>query len=197
MRNHPKMVMVAVVALVGGLAVGIRVAHAQPACPPGANCGTEQVNGLGDRKKQLLGAGANQLDLAVAMLETNDLRAGYAYGDNKRDDAANFGIFKQNWGMIRASCGQFAGKRESDWNAGAVLNNNLAADIACLHASQRHYGLDRWFAGHRNGSSGLANPNTPDIRAYQVAIRWIEAQLKADPASLGNDVRYWVYVKAI
>lgn len=44
-------------------------------------------------------------------------------GDNKRDDAANFGVFKQNWGMLRvcASRAGFVGQSTSQWNNGARL----------------------------------------------------------------------------
>ena len=45
----------------------------------------------------------------------------YAYGDNKQNDAANFGIFKQNWGMLRVCCSRFRGQPQSNWNNGAVL----------------------------------------------------------------------------
>lgn len=38
--------------------------------------------------------------------------------------------------------------------------------------------MDTWFAWHRNGESGLNNPNTPDIDGYQNAIHWIAEQLK-------------------
>lgn len=44
-------------------------------------------------------------------------------GDNKVNDAANFGLFKQNWGMLRvcASSAGFVGQSESEWNNGAIL----------------------------------------------------------------------------
>lgn len=44
-------------------------------------------------------------------------------GDGKTGDAANFGLFKQNWGMLRvcASRAQFAGQVASSWNNGAKL----------------------------------------------------------------------------
>lgn len=45
----------------------------------------------------------------------------YDYGDNKELDASNFGIFKQNWGMLRECYGPFQGQPEEDWNDGAVL----------------------------------------------------------------------------
>jgi hypothetical protein len=45
----------------------------------------------------------------------------YAYGDGKTEDSANFGIFKNNWYMIRTSCSQFSGQTEAEWNNGAAL----------------------------------------------------------------------------
>src|SRR5689334_2862118 len=56
--------------------------------------GHYMVPGLGARKQAVLSNGGNVLDLAVAMLETETMRASsYAYGDGKKGDAANFGIF--------------------------------------------------------------------------------------------------------
>ena len=167
------------------------------ACPSGVTCGSYNVGGLGARKQQVRNAGGNALDLATAMLETDNMGTNYAYGDNKRDDAANFGIFKQNWGMLRVACSRFRGQSTAQWNNGAVLNSNLSADIQCLHESQSYYGVDRWFAGHRNGSSGLANPNTADINRYRTAVYWIRDRINSNSANLSNDVRYWVNVPAI
>ncbi len=167
------------------------------ACPPGASCGSYAIAGLGRRKQQILNAGGSVLDLAVAMLESDNMQSSYAYGDYKSGDAANFGIFKQNWQMMRTACSQFRGQGTSQWNNGAALNQNLGADVACLHQSQGHYSLNTWFAGHRNGSSGLSNPNTPDINAYKKGVYWIRDQLSSNPANLGNDIRFWVNVPAI
>jgi hypothetical protein len=167
------------------------------ACPSGATCGSYTVSGLGSRKQQVRSAGANSLDLAVAMLETETMQTNYTYGDGKTGDAANFGIFKQNWLMLRSACSRFAGQSASQYNNGAVLNSNLSADITCLHASQSHYGINTWFAGHRNGSSGLSNPNTTDINNYRNAIYWIQNQLNANSANLTNNTRFWVNVPPI
>ena len=179
----------------------VRGSRADPAasltCPSGATCGSYTVSGLGSRKQQVRNAGADTLDLAIAMLETDTMQSNYAYGDNKTGDAANFGIFKQNWGMIRAACSQFAGQSAGTYNNGAALNNNLSQDVTCLNQSQSHYGIDLWFAGHRNGSSGLSNPNTADIRAYKTAVYWIRDRLNASSANLTNDTRFWVNVPAI
>lgn len=167
------------------------------ACPSGASCGSYTVGGLGSRKQQVRNAGGNSLDLAVAMLETDTMNSNYAYGDNKTGDAANFGIFKQNWMMLRAACSQFSGQSASQWNNGAALNSNLSSDVNCLHQSQNHYGINTWFAGHRNGSSGLSNPNTTDINNYKNAVYWIQTQINNNSANLTNDTRFWVQVPAI
>jgi hypothetical protein len=41
--------------------------------------------------------------------------------------------------------------------------SDLYADVASRWECQNYYDYDRWFAGHRNGASGLANPNSADI----------------------------------
>lgn len=167
------------------------------ACPSGMTCGSYSVSGLGNRKNAVRSAGGNSLDLAVAMLETDTMTADYAYGDNKSGDAANFGIFKQNWLMLRSACSSFSGQGESQYNNGAALNSNLGQDVSCLHQSQNHYGISTWFAGHRNGSSGLSNPNTTDINNYKTAVYWIQSQIDSNSANLSNDTRFWVQVPAI
>lgn len=66
-------------------------------CPSnsGKGCGSYQVSGLGARKQQIYNAGGGTWEVAIAMMETERLDTNYAYGDNKRDDSSNFGIFKQ------------------------------------------------------------------------------------------------------
>jgi Glycosyl hydrolase family 134 len=171
-------------------------------CPVNAtgstmSCGSYSVSGLGSRKQQVLNAGADVLDLAVAMSETETMQANYTYGDGKSGDAANFGIFKANWLMIRTACSQFKGQSASQYNNGSALNGNLANDVKCLNQSQGYYGSTLWWAGHRNGSSGLSNPNTNDIKNYRVAVEWVYNQLNASSANLSNNTRFWVSVPAI
>jgi hypothetical protein len=177
----------------GGRADGAATA----ACPSGMRCGSEQINGLGSRKQQIRNAGGNSLDLAVAMLETTNMGTNYPYGDNKQNDAANFGIFKQNWYMLRSRCDRFRGQTTAQWNNGAVLNSNLSADIACLHQVQNSYGMNTWFGGHRNGQTGISNPNTGDINGYKAAIYWIQGQINSNSANLSNNTRFWVDVRPI
>ncbi|KAL2814005.1 hypothetical protein BJX63DRAFT_393294 [Aspergillus granulosus] len=161
--------------------------------------GSYTVPGLGQRKQDILNAGGNTLDLAIAMLETERMTTDYIYGDGKTYDAANFGLFKQNWGMLRVCATRygFAGQSEDDWNNGVILNSNIYADVASRWDCQEYYGVDLWFAGHRNGASGLSNPNTDDINNYKSAVYWIQTQIDSNSAYQSDDTRFWVDVEAI
>ncbi|KAK4870408.1 hypothetical protein LT330_004756 [Penicillium expansum] len=164
------------------------------------NRGHYTVSGLGWHKKAILDAGGNTLDLAIAMLEIEDMNTGhYPYGDAKTYDAANFGLFKQNWGQLRVCASRygFVGKSESQWNDGAILNNNVYADVASRWDCQNYYGYDKWFAGHRNGASGLNNPYTQDIQNYKSAVQWIQKQIDSNNDYKYDDTRFWVDVVAI
>lgn len=142
-------------------------------------------------------------------------------GDNKQDDSSNFGIYKQNWGMLRecASSAGFVGKSTAEWNDGALLkyvnrstgqyivtkgndtngddSGDLYLDVVSRHECQGYYGFDIWFAGHRNGASGIADPNTPDIQRYRSAVEWIQERIDSDPVYLSDDTRFWVDVTPI
>jgi hypothetical protein len=187
-------------------------------CPVETSCGAYSVTGLGARKQQVLAAGASVLDLSVAMEETATMQtSAYPYtasvsansarirnpykfsphGDNKTGDSINFGIFKQNWSMLRTACAQFKGQSAANYNNGAVLNSNLKQDVSCANQAQGHYGTSQWFAGQRAGATGLKNPNTADINTYKSAIYWIQTQLNANPQNLRNDTRFWVYVVSL
>ncbi|CAI4219794.1 unnamed protein product [Parascedosporium putredinis] len=141
----------------------------------------------------------NTLDIAIAMLETERLSTDYAYGDNKSNDAANFGLFKQNWGMLRVcgSRGGFKGQSESQWNNGNRLNWDIYADVAARWDCQNYYGYEKWFAGHRNGATGLNNPNTDDIRFYRTSVEWIQQQIDSQQKYRSDDTRFWVDVTPI
>ncbi|KFY94407.1 hypothetical protein V498_03884 [Pseudogymnoascus sp. VKM F-4517 (FW-2822)] len=165
----------------------------------GRDSGSYTVSGLGARKQAIIGAGGNVFDIAIAMLETETLKTDYTYGDGKTYDSANFGLFKQNWGMMRM-CGSrygFAGQSQANWNNGAVLNSNIYADVVTRWDCQNYYGLDVWFGGHRNGATGLANPYTSDINNYKTAVYWIQSQLQRNSAYLSDDTRFWYYVQPI
>ncbi|KAH8690033.1 hypothetical protein BGW36DRAFT_364764 [Talaromyces proteolyticus] len=162
--------------------------------------GSYTASGLGSRKQAITSAGGTTLDLAIAMLETSDMNTDYTYGDGKTEDSANFGIFKQNWFMLRTSASAFEEQSTSSWNDGAVLNfcsSDLSKDIASRHQSQDHYGYDAWFGGHRDGESGVNNPNTDDINTYKSGVEWIQTQIESSSAYLTDDTKFWVDVTPI
>ncbi|KAB8279074.1 hypothetical protein BDV30DRAFT_232951 [Aspergillus minisclerotigenes] len=159
--------------------------------------GSEQIPGLGSRKQQVISAGGNTMDLAVAMLETTNMGTDYPYGDGKSGDATNFGIFKQNWYMLRTSASEFLGQSVNDVRNGEILNKDLGKDIKARHDGEAKYGFDVWFAGHRNGASGVQNPNTADIKRYRDAVQWIKSQIESDKKYESDNTRFWVDVTPI
>jgi hypothetical protein len=195
------MVLSGLMAGAGALVLGNAGSAAALTCPTvngtTLSCGSYTISGLGSRKQQVRNAGASVLDLAVAMLETDTMQANYTYGDGKSGDSANFGIFKQNWYMLRTSCSRFSGQSASQYNNGSVLNSNLSEDVSCINQSQSHYGLTNWFGGQRDGQSGLSNPNQTVVTEYRAAAEWIESQLNSSSSNLSNDTRFWVSVPAI
>lgn len=76
-------------------------------------------------------------------------------------------------------------------------SEDTAADVTARAECQAHFGYDTWFAGHRNGESGLNNPNTEDIAFYKESIQWIQSQIESDGAYLTDDTRFWVDVTPI
>ncbi|KXG51204.1 uncharacterized protein PGRI_067760 [Penicillium griseofulvum] len=161
------------------------------------NRGTEIIAGLGSRKQEVVSAGGNTRDLAIAMLETKTMQTDYTYGDGKTGDATNFGIFKQNWFILRHSASEFMGQSVGDVDNGAILNSDLGKDIKARHEGEEHYGFETWFSGHRNGESGVNNPGTEDIKGYIDAIAWIQQQIESDEKYQSDDTRFWVDVQAI
>lgn len=160
----------------------------------GMAAGDQTVPGLGARKQQLRDAGANVQDIAVAMMESDDMTSSYDYGDNKIEGATNFGIFKQNWAMLAASNTDLRnmGRRA----AGQKLNTDLRADIAAMHNSRDSYG-DRWADGQRNGADGLADPTSEEVKNYRAALWFTQKKLYANPELQRDDTRIWVDVPAI
>ncbi|PLN82054.1 hypothetical protein BDW42DRAFT_185032 [Aspergillus taichungensis] len=159
--------------------------------------GNETIAGLGERKQAVVSAGGNTRDLAIAMLETTTMTSDYTYGDGKTGDATNFGIFKQNWFILRHSASAFLGETVDQVDDGAVLNDDLDLDIKSRHEGEEKYGFETWFSGHRNGESGINNPGTDDINNYIAAIEWIQQQIESDEKYQSDDTRFWVDVQAI
>lgn len=71
------------ISLVSILAAGAGLAAASPASidprAPGDR-GSYTVSGLGQRKQAILNAGGGTTDLAIAMLETENMQTNYPYG---------------------------------------------------------------------------------------------------------------------
>lgn len=44
------------------------------------------------------------------------------------------------------------------------LSTDLGKDIQARHDGEEKYGFDVWFAGHRDGESGVNDPDTADIK---------------------------------
>lgn len=171
-------------------------------------CGCGLIPGFAERKQQIADAGGDRRFLASAMMETATLTADYPFGDvapgpdnrvgtgddvPKTGGAANFGITKMNWTMIRQCHPAYAGLNDGDFRRGAELNTNLSLDIQVYDECRAFFG-DRWFGGHRNGVAGLNNPNTPDIRAFQGAVQWIFDML---PGHELDDIQFFVSIPAI
>ncbi|KAJ5436655.1 hypothetical protein N7445_007540 [Penicillium cf. griseofulvum] len=163
----------------------------------GGDRGTEIIHGLGAHKQAILHAGGNTRDMAIAMLETTNMTTGYKYGDGKSGDGTNFGVFKQNWFILRHSASDFLGKTVGQVDEGVILNSDLKKDIKARHEGEKHYGYETWFSGHRNGETGVNIPGTADIKAYMDGVAWIQHQLESDKKFQSDDTRFWVDVVAI
>jgi len=164
------------------------------ACPSGMECGCYKVSGIAANKQALLAAGGNAEMMASAMMETERLDANYTLGDGKTNDSFNAGVCKQNWGMIRQCHPAYQGMSQSQYQTAAALNSDRALDATVFKECRAMFG-DRWWGGHRNGSSGLQNPNTADIQRFKAAYDWTLAQIGTTHQC--DDLRFWVSVPAI
>jgi hypothetical protein len=171
-------------------------------------CGCGLIPGFAERKQAIAVAGGDRRFLASAMMETATLTTDYPFGDvapgpdnrvgtgddvPKTGGAANFGITKMNWTMIRQCHPAYAGLNDGDFRRGAELNMSLELDIQVYDECRAFFG-DLWFGGHRNGVAGLNDPNTADIRAFQGGVEWIFDML---PGHELDDIQFFVSIPAI
>jgi hypothetical protein len=161
---------------------------------PELQCGCFEVVGLGGSKQAYIKAGASLNFLASAMMETDRMSTDYPDGSGKKMDSFNAGAAKQNWFMIRTSYSAFRGLQAKDYGRARQLNGNRKLDVAVYHAAISRYGLDGFLAGHRNGQSGVGNPNTRDIRRFRAAFKWTRDRISSNSAYRINRVRFWVSV---
>jgi hypothetical protein len=163
-----------------------------------AQCGCYIVAGLGVNKKAILDAGASQAAadqqyvqylLASAMMETALSDTNYPLGDNKTGDSFNAGVAKQNLGMIKTCHPAIQTTTQA-----AQMNSNRALDVQVYVECRKYYGSS-WWAGHRDGSAGIANPNTTDIQNFKAGEDWTNAQIQNGHQC--DNVRFWVNMPAI
>jgi len=165
--------------------------------------GSENISGLGRNKQAYIAAGADLDFLASAMMETKAMDpASYPRGDQlkgvpKVKDDFNVGACKQNWGMMRPVYFPWKKLGPNDYLTAVALNYDKNLDVLIYKLCLRSYGQTRFLAGHRNGSTGLDSPNTPDINNFIRAWRWTRSLLDSDSNNLTNDVRFFVVLPPI
>jgi hypothetical protein len=159
------------------------------------------VPGLGLNKSLYIAAGADLDFLASAMIETPQMDpASYPKGDFKTDnrgnkvpkinDDFNAGACKQNWGMMRQVYGPWKSMKPEQYETCYELTQNRSLDVAIYKQSMLQFGERKFLAGHRNGSTGLAFPNTQDINNFIAAWHWTKDRIASDPDYRTNDVRF-------
>jgi hypothetical protein len=162
-------------------------------CPSGMSCGCYIVSGLGTNKKALTAAGGSLDMMASAMMETEKMDTNYTYGDGKTGDSANFGVCKQNWYMMRLAHPAWRSLTAAQYGTGAAINSSRSLDATVYNESRSYFG-SLWWAGHRNGQSGLTTPNTTDINNFKAAWQWTRNNIGSHAT---DDVRFWVSVPPI
>ena len=195
--------------------------------PPRSAIGYENTASV-VAKAAIRKAGGGTLARAVAMLEDRSLEARYPFGDIAPDgrsklldpDAANFGIYKMNWGMIRRcpwASGQTGGFLTT------AIRNMLGMRINKDPGLATRILLEAWtiwdlaepaegiegnfWAGHRGGQRGLeGRPCVPaglpgggweGILEYYSAVQAIKRACDLDPAVWSSRVRYYIFVPPI
>ncbi|KAL8834904.1 MAG: hypothetical protein Q9170_003546 [Blastenia crenularia] len=118
-------------------------------CPdPGATSAAKQA---------LVGFGAQSVDIAIAMLENGcAFTAAFSVGNNKVNDAAEIGVYRNNWYMLRTYCDHFKGAAPEDWmNLGQQAHNDVGIATQCQRQLFDTLGPDQFFSLQRGG---LGNP---------------------------------------
>ncbi|KAI4245680.1 MAG: hypothetical protein L6R42_010128 [Xanthoria sp. 1 TBL-2021] len=106
-------------------------------------------------KQALIDYGAQSVDIAIAMLENGcAFHAAYPAGNNKPDDAAELGVYRNNWHMIREYCDHFQGAGPSEWQSrGQELHDDVGLATQCQRQLFSKLGADKFFGLQRGGLS--------------------------------------------
>jgi hypothetical protein len=127
--------------------------------------------------------------IAAAMMETEKMDTNYSFCDGKSGDSCCCGVTKANFYESKT-----AGASYSDYNSFCnALNGSRSTDVSNWNRIRSYWGSKYW-AVHRNGSSGNTNPNTADINAFKTANDWTNNNIGSHTS---DDVRFWVNVPAI
>ncbi|KAL8937886.1 MAG: hypothetical protein Q9216_004192 [Gyalolechia sp. 2 TL-2023] len=116
-------------------------------------------------KQALTNAGAMSTDIAIAMLENGcEFTAAFSIGNNKVEDAAELGVYRNNWHMIRTYCDHFKNTTAGDWmKVGSQIHNDVAVATKCQRqlwdtlGETRFFGLQRYVIidpKHRKSADG-------------------------------------------
>jgi hypothetical protein len=162
-------------------------------CP--TTCGSYTITNYHVNKNTVLADGANGDEFAIGMLETSTMDSNYTYGDGKTGDAANFGFMKNNWYMYRTAVSNFKGQSASQYNNGAIANNNYPNAINFCNQCISHFGWTEFWEVQRGGQGRIGNWNS-DTAEYYNAVNWTYQEVNNNNA-WHNDTRYWAEVPAI
>jgi hypothetical protein len=128
--------------------------------------------------------------VASAMMETELMNTNYSTCDGKSGDSCCCGVTKANFYAARtAGCGSVSSY--SSWCSN--VNGSRGNDVTCWNRIRSYFGSNYW-AVHRNGQSGLSNPNTGDILGFKAVNDWTNNNIGSH---LSDDVRFWSNVVAI
>ncbi|KAL8947911.1 MAG: hypothetical protein Q9222_005848, partial [Ikaeria aurantiellina] len=108
-------------------------------------------------KQVLTAAGAQSIDIGIAMLENGcAFTAAYTAGNGKSGDSAELGVYRNNWYMLRTYCDHFSGAGPDEWQSlGKQAHNDVIVATKCQRQLWDTLGADKFCVLQRGG---LGNP---------------------------------------
>ncbi|KAL9001095.1 MAG: hypothetical protein Q9188_005520 [Gyalolechia gomerana] len=96
-------------------------------------------------------------DIAIAMLENGcAFTADFSAGNNKVNDAAELGVYRNNWHMLRMYCDHFKNTTAADWlKVGSQVHNDVGIATKCQRQLWDTLGETKFFGLQRGG---VGNP---------------------------------------
>ncbi|KAL8670209.1 MAG: hypothetical protein Q9168_005242 [Polycauliona sp. 1 TL-2023] len=114
-------------------------------------------DGTAAAKQALLDAGAQPMDIAIAMLENGCAFTGaFSIGNNKVGDAAELGVYRNNWYMLRQNCDHFAGAGPDEWESrGQEVHGDVTIATECQRQLFSKLGETTFFGLQRGGTGDM------------------------------------------